>query len=540
MEALKAKGLEFNSYEGLIGGMSKDAMIIDDINHYETEKLIELLRPDIFCAGIKEKYIIEKMGLPLKQLHNYDMGGPYAGFKGAINWYNGHRPHGEHQGLGSDQGALAVHRPRARSQLRGGITNVFREKGTHYGSPQTYHRRDQGTLRAHRQPGQDLPACRCHVRGARCPRLFSPQSRFPGLLRLPPLRPDRHYKEPVVAGTSSFTEGSSVFGGQSNLITAIENIFTLYDPSVIAIHTTCLSETIGDDLMQISQKARDDGKVPGGKHIVYASTPSYVGTHVTGYANMVKGILKGFAAKSGTPNGKVNIIPGFCEPSDMAEFRRIAAMMGIEIIMVPDTNGVLNGPLTGHYEMYPKGGATVEEITSMGDSIGSIGLGRWATTDAVNYLDSEYKVPGKVLSLPIGLKATDRFVNELRLLSGKAVPESINFERGQVVDIISDYSQYFYGKKVAIAGDPDQVLALVEFVVTPGHDSGLHGERHGREVLRRAHGGAGEKRALRLQVQVRSPRPTCTCCTSGSRTIRSTCSLATRTSSTLPGTRTFR
>jgi nitrogenase molybdenum-iron protein beta chain len=278
----------------------------------------------------------------------------------------------------------------------------------------------------------------------------------------------RHFKEPVIAGTSSFTEGSSVFGGQSNLIAAIDNIFTIYDPDIIAIHTTCLSETIGDDLLQISQKAKDDGKVPEGKRIVYASTPSYVGTHVTGYSNMVKGIVKGFATKTGTPNGKVNIIPGFCEPSDMAELRRIAGMMGVEIILVPDTNGVLNGPLTGHYEMYPKGGAKAEDITSMGDSIGSIGVGRWSTADAVNYLDSEFKVPGKVLGMPIGLKATDRFIDALRLMAGVTVPDSINFERGQVVDILSDYTQYFYGKKVALAGDPDQLLALVEFCVTLG------------------------------------------------------------------------
>jgi nitrogenase molybdenum-iron protein beta chain len=278
----------------------------------------------------------------------------------------------------------------------------------------------------------------------------------------------RHYKEPVVAGTSSFTEGSSVFGGQSNLITAIDNIFTLYDPEVIAIHTTCLSETIGDDLMQISQKAKDDGKVPAGKHIVYASTPSYVGTHVTGYANMVKGILKGFVKKTGTPNGKLNIIPGFCEPSDMAEMRRLATMMGIDIVMVPDTNGVLNGPLTGHYEMYPNAGATPAEIATMGDAKATIGLGRWATADAVNFLDAEFKVPGHVMGLPIGLKGTDRFVDLMRTISGKTVPDSINFERGQVVDIISDYSQYFYGKKVAMAGDPDQILALVEFCVTLG------------------------------------------------------------------------
>ena len=57
---------------------------------------------------------------------------------------------------------------------------------------------------------------------------------------------------------------------------------------------------------------------------------------------------------------------------------------------------------------------------------------------------------------------------DLRRLSGKDVPDAINFERGQVVDIISDYSQYFYGKKVAMAGDPDQILALVEFVITLG------------------------------------------------------------------------
>ena len=278
----------------------------------------------------------------------------------------------------------------------------------------------------------------------------------------------RHYKEPIVAGTSSFTEGSSVFGGQSNLITAIDNIFTLYDPEIIAVHTTCLSETIGDDLRQISQKAKDDGKVPEGKVLIYASTPSYVGTHITGYSNMVKGILKGFVKKTGTPNGKLNIIPGFCEPSDMAELRRLCGMMGIEIIMVPDPNGVVNGPLTGKYEMFPKGGATKEEIATMGDAMATIGVGQLATTDGVNYLDSEFKVPGTVLGMPIGIQATDRFIETLHKLTGKPVPDSITFERGQLVDIISDYDQYLYGKKVALAGDPDQLLPLVEFCVTLG------------------------------------------------------------------------
>ena len=87
MARLNEKGVDFKGYEGMIEGMGKNAMVIDDINHYETEKLLEIYKPDIFCAGIKEKYIVQKMGIPLKQLHNYDMGGPYAGFNGAINWY---------------------------------------------------------------------------------------------------------------------------------------------------------------------------------------------------------------------------------------------------------------------------------------------------------------------------------------------------------------------------------------------------------------------------------------------------------------------
>ncbi len=87
IEALKAKGLPMDDYEGMMGEMSDGSLIIDDVSHYETEKLIELVKPDLLCAGIKEKYVVQKHGIPLKQLHSYDYGGPYAGFRGAANFY---------------------------------------------------------------------------------------------------------------------------------------------------------------------------------------------------------------------------------------------------------------------------------------------------------------------------------------------------------------------------------------------------------------------------------------------------------------------
>jgi nitrogenase molybdenum-iron protein alpha chain len=81
------KELEFTEYKGIMDQMEKGTLVIDDLSHYEMEKLIEMYHPDVFCAGIKEKFCVQKMGIPLKQLHNYDAGGPYAGFRGAVNFY---------------------------------------------------------------------------------------------------------------------------------------------------------------------------------------------------------------------------------------------------------------------------------------------------------------------------------------------------------------------------------------------------------------------------------------------------------------------
>ena len=82
------RGVILKAYEGMMADMEEGVTYsIDDISQYETEKMIEIYKPDIFCAGIKEKYMIQKQGMPMKQLHSYDSGGPYAAFKGAINFY---------------------------------------------------------------------------------------------------------------------------------------------------------------------------------------------------------------------------------------------------------------------------------------------------------------------------------------------------------------------------------------------------------------------------------------------------------------------
>ncbi len=276
----------------------------------------------------------------------------------------------------------------------------------------------------------------------------------------------KHYKEPVMAATSAFTEGASVFGGQANLVQAIDNIFTVYNPEVIAVHTTCLSETIGDDIPQIVSKATASGKVPPGKYVIHANTPSYVGSHVTGFANMTKAMVTYFAEPAEKRSKTLNLIPGYVEPSDMEEIRRLTELLGIEAIMFPDTSRVLNGPLTGKFRMYPEGGVTTAALSKIGAGAGTVALGAIASGPAAKALDTKCKVPCEILDLPMGLLATDAFIDTLRRIAGVNVPEAINYERGQMVDIISDMHQYFYGKRVAVVGDPDQLLAWTKFLVS--------------------------------------------------------------------------
>jgi len=274
----------------------------------------------------------------------------------------------------------------------------------------------------------------------------------------------RHYKEPVMAATSSFTEGTSVFGGQANLLQAIETIFTVYNPDVIAVHTTCLSETIGDDLVQIIAKAVGDSKVPEGKHVIHCNTPSYVGSHVTGFSSMTKAFVTYFADPNAEKSKRINVIPGWVEPSDMRELKCLAHKMGIDIVMYPDTSDVLDAPQTGKHEFYPKGGTTVEQIRSSGGSAATLGLGLSASTAAVDALTAKCGVAGTMLELPIGLQATDRFIATLRTTAGVSVPDAITDERGRLLDMISDMHQYVHGKRVALFGDPDQLISLSEFL----------------------------------------------------------------------------
>lgn len=269
----------------------------------------------------------------------------------------------------------------------------------------------------------------------------------------------RHYREPAVATTSSFNEGTAVFGGLSNLKEAMVNLTNIYKPDVVAVHTTCVAETIGDDLGAFLEEIQMEDLIDPEIRVFYANTPSYVGSHITGYDNMVKS-MTGYFPKKGEPNGKINLIPGFVEPGDIREIKRILKLMDIPAIVFPDQTNVFDAPLNGKDGDYPKGGTGIPELEDTANSMATFALCKYSGGSATRVLERKFKIPPVIGPTPIGIENTDRLVMNLNKVTGKEIPEELEDERGRLVDMLTDAHPHFHGKKVAISGDPDIVSGL--------------------------------------------------------------------------------
>ena len=286
----------------------------------------------------------------------------------------------------------------------------------------------------------------------------------------------RHFKEPTAAVSSSMTEDAAVFGGLGNMVDGLANSFSLYNPKMIAVSTTCMAEVIGDDLNAFIKSAKEKGSVPQELDVPFAHTPAFVGSHITGYDNALKGILEHFwDGKAGTaprierePNGKLNFIGGFdgYTVGNLREIKRIFSLMGVDATIVGDNSDVWDTPGDGNFRMYD-GGTTLEEAANSIHANATISMQEFCTVKTLDYIESKGQET-VAFNHPLGVEATDRFLMEVSRLTGKPIPESLELERGRLVDAIADSSAVIHGKKFAIFGDPDMTLGLAGFLLELG------------------------------------------------------------------------
>ncbi len=281
----------------------------------------------------------------------------------------------------------------------------------------------------------------------------------------------RHFKEPCTAVSSSMTEDAAVFGGLNNMIDGLANTYALYKPKMITVSTTCMAEVIGDDLFGFIGNAKQKGSVPEDFDVPYAHTPSFVGSHIDGYDNAIRGILEHFWKDNATAAGTsetINIVPGFdgfCVGNNR-ELERMLGLMGVSYTIIGDAADQFDTPSDGEYRMYD-GGTTIDELKAAKGAKATVALQHYNSRKTLEYAASVGQATAS-LNYPLGVKATDKLLMTLSELSGKAIPEALRLERGRLVDAMADSQAYLHGKRYAIFGDPDFVTAMARFVMETG------------------------------------------------------------------------
>lgn len=278
----------------------------------------------------------------------------------------------------------------------------------------------------------------------------------------------RHFKEPFAAISTSMTEDAAVFGGLNNMLEGMENTYALYKPKMIPVCTTCMAEVIGDDLNAYIKTAKEKGVIPRDLPVPFAHTPSFVGSHIVGYDNMLKGILKNLSeGRKGEPNGKVNIIPGFdTYTGNYHEIKRLLGLMGVDFTLLADVSDTFDSPNTGEYKLYP-GGTPLPAAMDAVNALGTIALQKYSTVKTVEFIQKEWDRKALALT-PMGIRNTDAFFEELSCLTGKPIPAAIEAERGRAVDAMVDSHPYVHGKRFALVGDPDILLGMISLLMEMG------------------------------------------------------------------------
>jgi len=274
-----------------------------------------------------------------------------------------------------------------------------------------------------------------------------------------------HFREPIDIASSNFSESSAIFGGGDNLKTALDNLARQYRPAAIGIATTCLSETIGDDVHLCIDQYRKERKGTDIPLIIHASTPSYRGTHMEGFHEALRATVETLAEK-GPCESTLNLLPGFVSPEDLRHLKEVFTDLGIRFTVLPDYSETLDGESWADYQKLSSGGTPIESIKRMGKALATIqlgnGLGR--SPSAATYLDEGCGVRTHVLGIPIGIRQTDAFFNAITQIFDIPLPEKYARERGRLVDAYIDGHKYLFGKRAVIYGEADFVASMAVFL----------------------------------------------------------------------------
>ena len=277
----------------------------------------------------------------------------------------------------------------------------------------------------------------------------------------------QHFKDSFEIASSSVHEDGAVFGALKRVEEAVDVLLMRYPHvKVVPIITTCSTEIIGDDIDGLIRKLKKgllkekyaDREV----YLIPIHAPSFKGSMVSGYDVAVQDLVSAFAKKD-KPNGKLNLITGWVNPGDVTALKHLLSEMNVDATVLFEIES-FDSPLMPDKSGVSHGSTTIEELIGTADALGTIALNKYEGGKAAEFLGKKFNVPVIIGPTPIGIRNTDTFLQNVKKMTGKPIPESLVRERGIAIDALTDLTHMFFAdKRVAIYGNPDLVIGLAEF-----------------------------------------------------------------------------
>ncbi|MBE0595925.1 MAG: nitrogenase iron-molybdenum cofactor biosynthesis protein NifE, partial [Desulfuromonadales bacterium] len=281
--------------------MHRDAAIIEDTSSAGLLAVMYDKLPDLIVAGGKTKYLALKTRTPFLDI-NHGRAHPYAGYAGMITF--------------ARQLELTVNNPiwpvlNARSPLEMAPEEraaVVKEAAGH--AAKCLKKGGEAPVGAihelplHREgvqvpaklgtvnPQKNSPALGATLAFLGIDNMLALLHGAQGCSTFIRLQLSRHFREPIALNSTALSEESAIFGGWENLKVGIARVIEKFQPAVVGVMTTGLTETMGDDvrsaIVQFRQEHPEQAEVP----VVWASTPDYCGSLQEGYAAAVEAIVR--------------------------------------------------------------------------------------------------------------------------------------------------------------------------------------------------------------------------------------------------------
>lgn len=278
----------------------------------------------------------------------------------------------------------------------------------------------------------------------------------------------RHFREPIPLQTTAMDQISTVMGADDSVVEALATIFSKNKPQVIGLMTTGLSETQGTDILRAVKMFRAAHPEFADRHVVPLNTPDFTGGLESGFALAVKALVETIVPESqraGLRQRQVNVLAGaHLTPGDVEALKELIEAFELRPVVLPDIADSLDGHLTANdFTPYTVGGTPLSDIELMGESAATLVIGA-ALDPAADVLHARTGVPDYRFDHLLGLDAVDAFVHTMSRIAQRPVPERINRQRAQLQDALVDGHFMLGMRRVAVASEPDQLLALTEFL----------------------------------------------------------------------------